>query len=415
VRLLRLALALLAALAVPAMTAPAPPPPDHLMKWPDLLERPRPEPDATVRYGPAALQVVDVWLPKRQGRKRYPVVLMVHGGCWQSDIADRRIMNWIADDLRKRGIAVWNIDYRGVDREGGGYPGTFADVAAAADALKAHAAEFRLDTQKVVALGHSAGGHLALWLAGRMDRAVAPVEIHLAFPAGAASDRLDDEVVTRLHAKITPMPFVHDIESESIRNGVRSVIHLKIGTDPEAAVAEVREAMLSMGAALPKPSADGDMTLVHTGIPSDSPMRTDHRLWIGAVVASGALPDLRQAAGPPVSGCGTEVVHSLVGKPSSERPDVYADTSPAEAPHIRIRQFLVNGEEDRIIPAVYPTAYRDRRRARGERVEVDLVPQTGHVELIAPESEAWRRQVAIIEKIFAEEPIKVELRVVPSR
>jgi hypothetical protein len=65
---------------------------------------------------------------------------MVHGGCWQTEIADRRIMNWIADDLRKRGIAVWNIDYRGVDREGGGYPGTFLDAAAAADALREHAA-----------------------------------------------------------------------------------------------------------------------------------------------------------------------------------------------------------------------------------------------------------------------------------
>jgi acetyl esterase/lipase len=135
------------------------------MKWPDLLERPRPEPDATVRYGEVALQLVDVWLPK--GKGPHPVVLMVHGGCWTSDIADRRIMNWIADDLRKRGIAVWNIDYRGVDRDGGGYPGTFLDAAAAADALRSHAAEYRLDLHRLVALGHSAGGHLALWLAGR--------------------------------------------------------------------------------------------------------------------------------------------------------------------------------------------------------------------------------------------------------
>ena len=44
-------------------------------------------------------------------------------------------MNWLAEDLRRRGIAVWNIDYRGVDRPGGGYPGTFQDVAAAADAF----------------------------------------------------------------------------------------------------------------------------------------------------------------------------------------------------------------------------------------------------------------------------------------
>jgi acetyl esterase/lipase len=76
-------------------------------------------------------------------------------------------MDWAADDLRKRGIAVWNIDYRGVDRPGGGYPGTFLDVSAAADALRVHATEFNLDTRRIVAVGHSAGGHLALWLAAR--------------------------------------------------------------------------------------------------------------------------------------------------------------------------------------------------------------------------------------------------------
>ncbi len=137
----------------------------RLMTWPDLLERPRPAPSATVHYGADPLQVADVWLPAGAGP--HPVALMVHGGCWQTDIADRNIMNWIADDLRRRGIAVWNIDYRGVDRPGGGYPGTFQDVAAAADALRTHAADYHLDARRVVAIGHSAGGHLALWLAGR--------------------------------------------------------------------------------------------------------------------------------------------------------------------------------------------------------------------------------------------------------
>ena len=139
--------------------------PRRLLTWPDLLERPRPSPTATVHYGTDALQVADVWVPAGTGR--HPVVLMVHGGCWQSDVADRTIMNWIAEDLRRRGIAVWNIDYRGVDRPGGGYPGTFQDAAAGADALRAHTADYHLDTRRIVAIGHSAGGHLALWLAGR--------------------------------------------------------------------------------------------------------------------------------------------------------------------------------------------------------------------------------------------------------
>ena len=135
------------------------------LKWPDLTKRPQPKPDATISYGDDTLQKADVWLPTGPGQ--HPVVLMVHGGCWTTSIADRSLMNWIADDLRKSGIAVWNIEYRGVDRPGGGYPGTFRDAGTAADALRKHATEFHLDTKRIVAVGHSAGGHLALWLAAR--------------------------------------------------------------------------------------------------------------------------------------------------------------------------------------------------------------------------------------------------------
>jgi len=159
--MLRLAFLALGAMTLSTMPRDQPP----LLTWPDLVGRPRPAPDATISYGEDALQQVDVWLPK--GAAPFRTVLMVHGGCWTTSIADRTLMNWIADDLRKEGIAVWNIDYRGVDRSGGGYPGTFTDAAAATDALTANAVRFKLDTGRIVALGHSAGGHLALWLAAR--------------------------------------------------------------------------------------------------------------------------------------------------------------------------------------------------------------------------------------------------------
>jgi acetyl esterase/lipase len=135
------------------------------MTWPDLVKRPHPEPTTTIEYGTDPLQKVDLWLP--EGKGKFPVVVMVHGGCWQTSIANRRIMDWVADDLRKDGIAVWNIDYRGVDRSGGGYPGTFSDAAKAADHLASVAAKYRLDIKHIIAIGHSAGGHLALWLAAR--------------------------------------------------------------------------------------------------------------------------------------------------------------------------------------------------------------------------------------------------------
>jgi len=135
------------------------------MHWPDLLNRPQPRPDATISYGADPLQHVDLWLPKKAGA--HPVVLMVHGGCWQTEIAKADIMNWIADDLRKRGIAVWNVEYRGIDRPGGGYPSTFLDVAHAADLLGAQARKYHLRADRIVVVGHSAGGHLGLWLAVR--------------------------------------------------------------------------------------------------------------------------------------------------------------------------------------------------------------------------------------------------------
>lgn len=159
--MLRLAFLALGAMTLGAMTSD----PSPLLTWADLVGRPRPAPDATISYGADDLQQVDVWLPKGSGPFR--TVLMVHGGCWTTSIAKRDLMNWIAADLRDAGYAVWNIEYRGVDRPGGGYPGTFADAAAAADALATNAARFHLDARHVVAIGHSAGGHLALWLAGR--------------------------------------------------------------------------------------------------------------------------------------------------------------------------------------------------------------------------------------------------------
>lgn len=160
-RRLLLSIALLGAACAPVAEAP----PAPLMKWAELKGRALPAPTHTIAYGDDPLQVVDLWLP--EGAGPHPVVVMVHGGCWRTAIADRTLMNYAAEDLRRYGLAVWNIEYRGVDRPGGGYPGTFEDVARATDALRVHATRHRLKTDRIAAIGHSAGGHLALWLAAR--------------------------------------------------------------------------------------------------------------------------------------------------------------------------------------------------------------------------------------------------------
>ena len=163
-----------------------------IMKWKDLLGREQPKPDATLKYGEDPLQVIDVWQPA--GSTNAPAVIMIHGGCWQTEIAKRDIMNWIAADLRKHGVGVWNIEYRGVDRKGG-YPATYQDVGKAADLFLEKADEYGFRKDKIVAIGHSAGGHLALWLANRTAlpkseplRGTNPIKVDLAISQGGLPD-----------------------------------------------------------------------------------------------------------------------------------------------------------------------------------------------------------------------------------
>jgi len=121
-----------------------------------------PPPAPSVAYGDHPDQVANLHLPAREGGP-WPCVVLLHGGFWRTGW-DRTLMTPLAIDLAGRGIAAWNVEYRRVGQEGGGWPGTLEDVAAAVDRL----AEIDdVDTGRVVTCGHSAGGHLALWLAAR--------------------------------------------------------------------------------------------------------------------------------------------------------------------------------------------------------------------------------------------------------
>jgi len=115
----------------------------------------------TYRYGSHRSQRADLHLPAGGGP--HPVMVLIHGGSWRKRYG-RRVMRALAADLLGRGWAVWNVEYRRLG-EGGGWPVTFADTAAAID----HLARLRapLDLARTTATGHSAGGHLALWAAGR--------------------------------------------------------------------------------------------------------------------------------------------------------------------------------------------------------------------------------------------------------
>jgi acetyl esterase/lipase len=125
--------------------------------------------DHRVHYGSGPLQFGDLRLPQTSGR--HPVAVVIHGGCWKSRhgdlIADLQNTAALSSALTSFGIATWNIEYRRIDNPGGGWPGTFADVAHAIDYVRVLAQAYPLDVTRVVIIGHSAGGHLGTWAAAR--------------------------------------------------------------------------------------------------------------------------------------------------------------------------------------------------------------------------------------------------------
>ncbi len=166
---------------------PAPAPPAFKRTtWAEFLSRPQPRPQARIAYGPGDQQFGELWLPQTPGP--HPLVVLIHGGCWTKSVAKLSLMNAAAEDLRRRGAAVWNIEYRGVDEAGGGYPGTYQDVADALDRVGGFAEEAALNLDKVVVAGHSAGGHLALWAAARRRIASGPLRASRGLPIAAVVD-----------------------------------------------------------------------------------------------------------------------------------------------------------------------------------------------------------------------------------
>jgi len=134
------------------------------MQASDLARLPRPAPDHAIAYGPDPRQLGELRLPRRAGP--HPVVILVHGGCWQAAWGLDHVRA-LAHALTGEGYATWSLEYRRVGDAGGGWPGTLEDVARGADHLRSLAGEHSLDLARVVAVGHSAGGQLALWLAAR--------------------------------------------------------------------------------------------------------------------------------------------------------------------------------------------------------------------------------------------------------
>jgi acetyl esterase/lipase len=140
----------------------------------------------TIAYGPSPNQVGDLYLPSA-GRAPAAVICLLHGGFWRLPWA-RDHLAPIAIDLAGRGYAVWNLEYRRVGEEGGGWPGTMQDVDAGINHLAALPRSGEaIGLDRVTVVGHSAGGHLALW-AARRARQSREVEVTAAVGLAAVAD-----------------------------------------------------------------------------------------------------------------------------------------------------------------------------------------------------------------------------------
>ncbi len=149
-----------------------------------------------INYGADSLQFGELRLPAGPGP--HAVVIVVHGGCWYAPYAAVRNAAPLADALTQAGVATWNVEYRRYDQPGGGWPGTFQDVAQAADHVRILATRFPLDTSRVIAIGHSAGAQMAAWLATRHTLAIdselfanAPIRLSGVVALGGVMDLRD--------------------------------------------------------------------------------------------------------------------------------------------------------------------------------------------------------------------------------
>ena len=265
----------------------------------DYLDLDGPAPGLREAYGDAPSQFAELFAPAGDGP--FPVAAVIHGGCWTSQFGGITQMRNMAGDLLRQGVAVWNIEYRRVDEDGGGYPGMYHDVATALDRLRALAPPHRLDLSRIVLVGHSAGGHLAQWAGSRAR------------------------------------------------------------------------------------------------LPRTSPLYVADPLPVPTVISLGGLADLRNEARLIQTSC-ERATAQLAGAPSAARPDVFADTSPAEMLPAGVRTVLIHGEFDTVSPPRAGHDYARRAIAAGDAAEVITLPGASHYDEVAATSPSWPIVAAQIRK-----------------
>jgi acetyl esterase/lipase len=240
-----------------------------------ILDLPPPTAGERIAYGPGEFQFGELRVPAGAGP--HAVTIVIHGGYWRAAY-DLKHIGHLCEALTRAGIATWSLEYRRLGNTGGGWPGTFDDVKAGAAHLSKIAKAKSIDMTRVIAMGHSAGGQLALWL------------------------------------------------------GKQNAIALR------------------------------------------------------GVVALAPVADLRRAWELKLSG---NVVEQLLGGSPDKVPDRCRAASPIEMVPLGLRQRVIHGAADDVVPTSISRGYVEAAHNAGDDATLTEPPGAGHFELIDPRSRVW--------------------------
>lgn len=251
-----------------------------------VLIRPAPTADHRLAYGSNEFQFGDLRLPKTPGK--HPVAIVIHGGCWLSQFG-LGYMSHLSAALTEAGFATWNIEYRRIGNAGGGWPGTFEDAAKATDYLREIADKHSLDLDQIIAVGHSAGGQMALLLGARPQ------------------------------------------------------------------------------------------------FKKDNPLYSANPLRLKGVVSLAGITDLRRTG----TACDKEVIQ-FTGGEAKDKAAIYDQASPIALAPLGVKQKIVQGEADTIIPFTMATDYIEAAKKKKDGdVELILLKDADHFQIVDPKSAAW--------------------------
>lgn len=256
------------------------------------------EPSSVEHYGNNNLQFGQLWLPTDMAEP-IPLVIFIHGGCWLSDY-DIVHTQALSTALSTQGYAVWSLEYRRVGNQGGGWPGTFEDISNAVDHVRELAERYPLDLNRVALVGHSAGGHLALWAASRK------------------------------------------------------------------------------------------------GFTEVNPLYTEDPLSVKVVISLAGIPDVVEYSRGS-SSCNL-AVEQLFGGSHAQYPERFSAGTPLDIVSLGVQLVMLQGKSDNIVPLTQAHSYIESLQESNPALQLQLIDEAGHFDLIHPGSPAWQQVLAAVKR-----------------